>query len=178
MTLATTWSTANTAGIDFTAIWSALANSGATGSYMEGVQPYAPFDAGTMVPYQGGFAVYVKLGTGGVTNTGYAIVIPAGNYSGAVMMSASVGAIGDKIGVWLGTGAALVNDFGWIQVYGTGVLQTAASVTANTALLGTATAGQLAASGTHAIGNIFLTTGAGGSAGLTAAELNWPTVTS
>lgn len=173
------YSTSNTAGIDLTAIWSATAN--AAGTLGENVQPYAPFASGTTIDMlNGGKAVYVKFGTGGVTGIGYAVVMPsAGPYTAAVMMSNSVGAIGDKIGVFLGSGAALVNDYGWLQVYGLSAgLQTAASVAANTALTSGATAGQLTTGGTHAIGNIFLTTAAGSGAGLTAAELNWPAVTS
>lgn len=182
MALPTSWATSNVAGVDLTAVWSATANT--AGTYSENVQPYAPFDAGMVVDMlNGGKAVYVKFGTGGVTNNGYAVVMPsAGPYTAAVMTSTSVGKVGDKVGVFLGTTAALVNDYGWLQVYGynpSGV-QTAASVGANAALLSSATAGQLAtgtSTGTTAIGNIFLTAAAGGSAGLTACELNYPAIT-
>ncbi len=182
MALITNFSTSNTAGVDLTAVWSATAN--AAGSLGENVQPYPPFKEGTIIDMlNGGKAVYVKFGTGGVTGNGYAVVMPsAGPYTAAVMISTSVGAVGDKVGVFLGTTAALVNDYGWLQVYGyspSGV-QTAASVGANVALLSSVTAGQLATgtgSNTRAIGNIFLTTAAGGGAGLTACELNYPAVT-
>lgn len=181
MALVTSFATSNTAGIDLTAIWSATAN--AAGSLGENVQPYPPFKEGTLCNMtNGGVAVYVKFGTGGVTGTGYLVVMPsAGPYTAAVMTSTSVGAVGDKVGAFLGVGAALVNDYGWLQVYGLSAgIQTAASVGANAALASSATAGQLATAtgtGTRSIANIFLTTGAGGSAGLTTAELNYPAVT-
>lgn len=178
MALVTNFATSNTAGVNLADVWSATAN--AAGSLGENVAPYPPFKEGTVVDMlNGGKAVYVKFGTGGVTATGYAVLMPsAGPYTAAVMMSNSVGAIGDKIGSFLGNTAALVNDYGWVQVYGLGIIQTAASVAANTALTSGATAGQLTTGGTHAIGGIFLTTAAGGSAGTTSCEMNWPTVTS
>lgn len=180
MTLATNFATANTAGIDFTAVYTAST----AGTWGENVQPGPPFTPGTVVYLaNGGAAVYVTFSTGGVTGNGYAVVMPsAAPYTAAVMTSTSVGKVGDKVGVFMGTSAAVSGDSGWLQVYGyvpTGV-RTAASVGANVALLSSATAGQLATgtgTGTTAIGNIFLTAAAAGSAGLTACELNWPAIT-
>lgn len=180
MALATTWSTANTAGIDLTAIWAAAAN--AAGTWGENVQPYPPFDVG-MVVYMlnGGAAVYVKLGTGGATGIGYEIVVPLGNYSAAVMMSNSVGALGDKVGIWLGNGAGLIGDYGFIQVYGYNPTAQIASgsLAASTALASTTTAGQLSTAtgtGTKNIAGIQLTATGPSSAGSGTMQLNWPTV--
>ena len=180
MTLATTYSLTNTAGIDLTAVWSSASQSG---TYNENVQPSPPFAPGQIVNLlQGGTAVYVKFSTGGCTGTGYAVLMPSTNpYTAAVMTSTSVGKVGDKVGIFLGSSAASSGDYGWLQVYGISPgIQTAASVGANVALLSSSTAGQLATgtgTGTTAIGNIFLTAAAAGSAGLTAGELNWPAIT-
>lgn len=179
MALITAFSTSNTAGIDLTAVWSATAN--AAGTFAENVQPYPPLKEGTLVEMTNGSkAVYVKFGTGGMTGTGYVGVIPLGNYAGAVMMSNSVGNLGDKIGVFLGSVAALVNDYGWLQVYGTcAAVQVTASASASTALGSTTTAGQVnsaTTTGTKNLPGLFLTAAGPGSAGLTTAELNFPTV--
>lgn len=178
MALATTWSTANTAGIDLTAIWTAASN--AAGTYSENVQPYPPFDVGMVVwMLNGGAAVYVKLGTGGMTGLGYVGVVLLGDYTNCVMMSNSVGNLGDKIGVWLGNGAGLAGDYGFIQVYGSNPNVWSAVAVVSAAMQSTTTAGQIDdanGTGTKNISGLFLTTAKTTAAGLTAAELNWPAV--
>lgn len=141
MTLATTWVTSNTSGIDLTAVYAALANS--AGTFGENVQPYPPVAVGTKVSLtNGGTAIYVKLGTGGVTGTGYALVAPLNDYTAAVMMSNSVGNLGDPVGFSLNSGAALVNDCVWMQTSGLcASVQVAASCVHNVVLASTATAG-------------------------------------
>lgn len=179
MTLATQFSTANLAGVDVTAVWADLANT--AGTFGENVQPYPPFQAGTTVPLlNGGKAIFVKLGTGGCTGLGYLLVAPLNAYTGAVMMTSSVGNLGDPVGVALCSGAALVNDYVWMQTSGlcsTGV-QAAASCVRNVALASTATAGVVddsVAGGTKNLPGIVINTTVT-TAALSPAELNNPTV--
>jgi hypothetical protein len=118
----------------------------------------------------------VLYGTGGSTGPGYVVVINSAFT--AVMMSNSVGAFGDKIGV--APVAASAGDYGWVQVYGTAAvgIQVNGAVTVNTALASTSTAGALddaTTTGTKNLPGIVLTTAAAG-AGNAPAELNWPTV--
>lgn len=177
MALATQWSTTNTIGIDITAIWSSASN---TGTYMEGVTPYAPFDAG-MIAYglNGAIAAYCKIGTGGITGVGYAGVVLLGDYTNVVMMSNSVGSLQDKVGIFLGVGAAIAGDYGWFQFYGScPSIRTNAAVAVSTAMASTSTAGALddaTTTGTKNITNIVLTTAAT-TGGLSPGQLNWPVI--
>jgi hypothetical protein len=120
--------------------------------------------------------VYIKYGTGGSTGLGYAIVFDE-DFLG-VMMSNSVGAIGDKIGI--APAAALINNYGWVQVYGTcDAIQVAASAAANVALASTTTAGVLddaVANPTKNITGIVLTTARAASQGNAPGVLNYPVV--
>ena len=118
---------------------------------------------------------YIKYGVGGSTGLGFAIVFDE-DFLG-VMMSNSVGGIGDKIGI--APAAAIVGDFGWVQVYGTcDAIQSSAALAANTALTSGAVAGVMTTAGTHAITGIVLTTARGAGQGNAPGELNYPTVTS
>ncbi len=121
--------------------------------------------------------VYVLLGTGGVTGAGFVMVFDEDFL--AVMMSNSVGAIGDKIGVWPGA-AAVAGSYGWVQVYGTcDAMQVLASAAANVALASTTTDGALddaVANPTKNITGVVLTTARAASQGNAPAELNWPVV--
>lgn len=176
MTLATNYSTSNTAGVDLTAVWAAASNT--AGTWGENVLPYPPFAAGTVIlGLNGAKYIYVKLGTGGATGAGYFMVAPLNDYSGAVMASDSVGNIGDPCGVWMG-GVALIGDYGFIQTGGlntTGV-RVAALCAHNVALGTTATAGVLDDSGsTHTLSGVWITTTVVG-AGLSPAQLNNPVV--
>lgn len=179
MTLATNYSTSNTAGVDLTAVYTAST----AGTFGENVQPGAPFVAGTTILMSnGGKAIYVKLGTGGCLGQGYFIVAPLNAYDAAVMMSNSVGNLGDPCGVALCTAAALVNDYVWMQTSGLcpGGVQVAASCVHNVALASTtsSTPGVLDdANGslTKNISGIVITTTVT-SAGLSPAELNNPVV--
>jgi hypothetical protein len=120
---------------------------------------------------------WIKLGTGGTTGAGFVVVFDE-DFLG-VMMSNSVGAIGDKIGVWA-AGAAASGDYGWVQVYGTcDALQVLASAAANVALASTTTAGALddsVANPTINITGVQLTTARAASQGNAPAILNWPVV--
>ncbi len=179
MTLATNWSTSNTAGVDLTAVWAAAT----AGTFAENVSPSAPFAAGTVVLGSNGAKyVFVKLGTGGCTGQGYLLVAPLNAYDGAVMMSNDVGNLGDPVGVAVCTAAALVNDYVWMQTAGLcpGGVRVAASCVHNVPLASTtaSTPGVI----DDAVGNptknlpgIVITTTVTG-AGLSPAELNNPTV--
>jgi len=120
--------------------------------------------------------VYVLFGVGGVTALGYVVVIDED--FGAVMMSNSVGGLGDKIAV--APAAASAGDYGWVQVYGTcDAIQVSASAAANVPLASTVTAGQLddaVATPTKNITGLVLTTARGGTAGTAPGTLNYPVV--
>lgn len=177
MTLATVWSTANTIGVDLTAIWSSASQ---TGTFNQNVQPYPPFAAGTkLAMLNGGMATYIKLSTGGATGLGYVLVAPLGDLTAAVMMSNSVGNLGDPVGVWLGNGAAISGDYGWMQTSGLcAAMQVAASCVRNVALASTTTAGVLddaVGSLTKNISNVWATVTVT-TAAATPADLNNGTV--
>ena len=178
MALATTWSTLNTIGVDVSAIWSSAGNT--AGTYSENVAPSPPFDAGMIATaLNGNIAVYVKVGTGGVTGIGYAMVVLLGDYTNSVMMSNSVGSLSDKVGVWLGNGAAVAGDYGWVQLFGSnpGVQTGVAAV--STAMASTSTAGQIddaTGTGTKNISGLVLTTAKTSAAGLAPCQLNWPVI--
>lgn len=178
MTLATTWSTSNAAGISLTDVYSALSNS--AGSFGENVQPYPPIAVGTKILLSnGGTAIYVKLGTGGVTGTGYALVAPLNDYTAAVMMTSSVGNLGDPVGFSLNSGAGLVNDCVWMQTAGLcAAVQVATLCVHNVVLASTATAGIIddsVAGGTKNITGVVITTSVVG-AGTSPGELLDPRV--
>ncbi len=122
---------------------------------------------------------FVKLGTGGVTGAGFVVVFDEDFL--AVMMSNDTGAAGDKIGVWAAA-VALVNNYGWVQVYGTcDAMQVAASAAANVALASTSasTPGVLddaTGSLTKNITGVVLTTARAASQGNAPAVLNYPVV--
>lgn len=121
--------------------------------------------------------VRVLIGTGGVTGAGYVCTINSAFT--AVMMSNSVGAFGDKIGVPVV--AASAGDYIWLQVYGTcDAVRVAASCVANVPLASTTsgTPGVLddaVANPTKNIPGLVITTTVVG-AGATPGELNYPTV--
>jgi hypothetical protein len=120
---------------------------------------------------------YVKLGTGGSTGAGFLMTFDE-DYL-AVMMSNSVGGLGDKIGVWAAA-AAVAGDYGWVQVYGTcDAMQVLASCAANVALASTTTDGALddaVANPTKNITGIILTTARAASQGNAPGTLNYPVI--
>lgn len=179
MTLATNFSTSNTANVDLTAVYTAST----AGTWGENVQPGAPFVAGTVVlGTNGAKYVYVTLSTGGCTGQGYFIVAPLNAWDGAVMMSNSVGNLGDPCGVAVCTAAAVSGDSIWIQTSGLcpGGVRVAASCVHNVALASTANTSNgvlddAVGTGTKNISGIVITTTVTG-AGLSPAELNNPVV--
>lgn len=147
--------------------------------------PYAPdlpnFPVGTLVSATDGSEwIRVVLSTGGCTGAGYVCTF---NVSfTAVMMSNSVGALGDKIGVAANSDAAVSGDYIWLQVYGKcQAIRVAASAVANVALASTSsgTAGTVddaVGTGTKNLSGIVITTTDSGSGGNAPGELNWPVI--
>ncbi len=165
------YSTSNTAGINFTQTFTPPA----AGSYNTG--QLAPLALGQIVEGTDGSKwVYCLAGSGGVTGLGYVVVMDEA--FGAVMMSNSVGGLGDKIGV--SPVAASAGDYFWVQVYGTcDDIRVAASCAANVVLASTTTAGEIddaVATPTKNITGIILTTARGGTAGNAPGMLNFPVV--
>lgn len=165
------YSTSNTAGINFTQTFTPPA----AGSYNTG--QLAPLALGQIAEGTDGSTwVYVKAGTGGVTGLGYVVVIDE-DFT-ALMMSNSVGGLGDKIGV--APVAASLGDYFWAQVYGTcDDIRVSASCAANVVLASTTTAGEIddsVTTPTKNITGIILTTARGGTAGNAPGMLNFPVV--
>ncbi len=165
------YSTSNAAGFAFNQTFTPPA----AGSYNTG--QLNPVPVGTIaLGRDGSVWLYVLFGVGGVTGLGYSVVIDED--FGAVMMSNSVGGLGDKIGV--APVAASAGDYGWVQVYGTcDDIQVSASCAANVALASTSTAGQLddaTGTGTKNISGIILTTARTSSAGTAPGTLNYPVI--
>lgn len=166
--------TGNMSGVDFAEVFTPPS----VGAYNYGTANPA-FQVGQMAWGSDGSAwVYVKVGVGGITALGYVCTFDEDFL--AVMMSNSVGALGDKIGVAAISSAAIANDYCWLQVYGTAdAIQVLASAAANVALASTATAGALddaTGSGTKNISGIILTTARAASQGNAPAVLNYPVV--
>lgn len=143
-----------------------------TGDRNYGAQP--TFALGQLMFGSGNTAfVYVKFGTGGATGAGYLCNIsPAFD---AVMSSTGNDAFGTPVGA--AQAVAVAGDYGWVQIYGPGLLRGAASTAINVPLAPTATDGQVddgAAVGALVFGGLTYTTAVGGAAGTSAAWFNWP----
>ncbi len=165
------YSTNNSAGFNFRETFTPPA----AGSYNTG--QLAPVALGQKATGTDGSEwVYVVAGTGGVTGLGYVVVIDE-NWT-CLMMSNSVGAFGDKIGV--APVAAALGDYLWVQLFGTcDDIRVTASTGANVALASTVTNGQISATVTTPTKNlpgIILTTARGGTDGNAPGFLNWPVV--
>ena len=168
------FNTSNMAGVNYNYVYTPPA----TGAYNYGTSN-PDFAVGQLsTGSDGSVWVYCKIGTGGATALGYVMVIDE-DYL-AVMMSNSVGAAGDRIGVFAGNSAAIANDYAWLQIYGTcDAVQVLASAAANVPLASTTTAGALddaTGTGTKNITGLVLTTARAASQGNAPAELNWPIV--
>ncbi len=119
--------------------------------------------------------VLVKLGTGGVTGDGYVCTIDEAFE--AVMLTTSVDADGDQLGVAEGAGVA--GDYGWLQIYGPAGVRTEQDALANAFLGATTDAGQLddaAATGLYVDGIVLRTATAGADAVNATGFLTWPRV--
>lgn len=165
------YSTSNAAGFAFDQVFTPPA----AGSYNTGALP--PLALGTVADGTDGSKwVYVLFGVGGVTGLGYVVTIDEDFL--AVMMSNSVGGLGDPVAVAPAVAAA--GDYGWVQRYGTcDAIQVSASCAANVPLASTSTAGQIddaVANPTKNLTGIILTTARAASAGSAPGYLNWPVI--
>lgn len=168
------YSSSNMAGVNFSEVYTPPL----TGAYNFGTSNPA-FEVGTVADGRDGSKwIYCKIGVGGATGVGFVMVYDEDFL--AVMMSNSVGGLGDHVGVFAGTSAAIANDYAWLQVYGTcDLMQVLASCAANVQLASTTTAGALddtVTTPTKMINGVVLTTARAASQGNAPAELNWPVV--
>lgn len=137
-------------------------------------------DTGTTAGGDGGPKVYryVKFGTGGVA-VGQAVIInPATDVATAITTTLAAPAAGQGFPVGVAVAAGAADGFGWVQVYGRTVVNSANSTAIGTRLATSATGGQLVtgvgATTAQLVNGIVLTT-AGATTG-SAANLNWPEV--
>jgi len=171
--MAIPYSTSNAAGINLSATYTPT-----TTGYAQDVTGLAPpVPVGTIVDATDGSKwVMCLVGTGGITGLGFVVVVDED--FGCVMMSNSVGALGDAVGVAVATAA--VGDYVWVQRFGTcDALQVLASANPNVPLASTVTAGALddaVATPTKNITGVVLTTARAASQGNAPAYLNWPVV--
>ena len=124
--------------------------------------------------------VYVQAGAGGFTGDGYVCDVDGSSYS-AVMCTTTTAAPGTGSGKLVGIArvAVAASSFGWLQIFGPGLVRTSASCAAYTIINTTATAGQLnsdATVGARIIDGIVLDVATGGAAAITAGFINWPRV--
>lgn len=172
--MAIPFATSNVAGVNLAQIDKPLNTT--TDGYGQFVETGSGFALGTKITASDGSVwLYCVYGTGGSTGLGYVMVIDE-DFS-AVMMSNSVGALGDKIGV--SPAVAVATDYGWIQVYGTcDSIQTNGATAANVPLASTVTAGKVDDAVTNPTKNlpgmVLTTLTSSGVAG--PGFLNWPTV--
>ncbi len=167
------FATSNVAGVNLSQIDKPISTSD---GYGQAVELGSGMALGTQITASDGSVwVYCVYGTGGSTGLGYVCVIDEAWE--AVMMSNSVGGLGDKIGV--SPAVAIATDYGWVQVYGVcDTIQTNGATVANVALASTTTAGKVddsVANPTKNIPGMVLTTGTG-SAVAGPGFLNWPVV--
>lgn len=122
--------------------------------------------------------VFVQFGTGGAS-VQFLVSINMADYT-AVMTSNSASLRGQLVGVYVGDTAALIGEFGWVQIYGPASIQVSASCAANALITTTVTAGELddaAGVGTKTIAGVVLTTARAASSGQAPAMLIYPNVT-
>lgn len=120
--------------------------------------------------------VFVQFGAGGATPN-FVCTVNAAN--SAVMATNAASLRGERVGVYVGTGAAAANDFGWLQIYGTVDAQVLASCAANVRITTTTTAGALddaAGVGTKEILGMVLSTARAASQGNAPAMLVYPSI--
>ena len=164
------YNTSNMSGVDYTQVFTPPA----VGDRNYGEE--AAFTLGQISTGSDGSEwVYVQLGTGGLTGSGYVCVMDEA--FGAVMLSTSNDVFGYHVGVPVGTGVAVEDDYVWLQIAGVCPTIRVAALCAENALLSTtATAGELDDAAGLVVDGIILTTTAVG-AGTQPGILNYPTVT-
>ncbi len=171
MAITDLYATSGTLGAALGAIYTPPAST----AYSYGDQ--APFAVGMrLTATDGSQWVYVLIGVGGITGTGYVCVYDEA--FGAVMLSTSNDVYGELVGV-PACGAAVAGDYVWLQIAGTcDEIRVAASADPNVDLVATATAGELDDDVTTGpfVKGIVLTTARGGTAGNAPGILNFPMI--
>jgi hypothetical protein len=124
--------------------------------------------------------IYVRDSGSAITGDGYVALVDGSAFT-AVMASTTTSAPGTGAGMLAGVARAAIaaSGYGWLQIFGAGVVRTSASCAAYTIINTTATAGQLdddATAGAEVIDGIVLDTATGGAAATTAGFINWPKV--
>jgi hypothetical protein len=124
--------------------------------------------------------IYVQDSGSAITGDGYVAVVDGSAFT-AVMSTTTTTAPGTGAGKLVGVARAAIaaSGYGWLQIFGAGVIRTSASCAAYTNINSTATAGQLdddATAGSEVIEGIVLDTATGGAAATTAGWMNWPKV--
>lgn len=142
-------------------------------SFVDG-KSFSPGDQ--LTTYDGKVYVYVQA-SGAIGGDGYVVTID-GDYQ-AAELDTDNDALGDRIGV--AEAAFEDNDYGWVQIYGTCGIFTAAEAAANTRMAATATGGQVDDAG--AAGSLYIqgmiletATGAGEAAVNESGVLNFPVI--
>lgn len=155
--------------------------------YLSGIDPtttsatpvYGLGDLGANVT-TAGTKVYMYVRAAAAISANFVVDINGSTYAAAQTTTTS-GAPGT------GTGKSMAvapisfasGDYGWVQVYGNGLVQVAASCAAYTNLNTTATAGQIdddATTGARRVDGIILNTARAASAGTASAWINWPRI--
>lgn len=124
--------------------------------------------------------IYVQDSGSAITGDGYVALVDGSAFT-AVMATTTTSAPGTGAGKLVGVARAAIaaSGYGWLQIFGPGVVRTSASCAAYTIINTTATAGQLdddATAGAEVIDGIVLDVATGGAAATTAGFLNWPKV--
>lgn len=124
--------------------------------------------------------IYVKADGTGITADGYVCDFDASTFI-ASMSTTTTTAPGTGAGKPVGVARAAftASYFGWLQIYGSGIVQVGASCAAYTRLNSTATAGQIdddATASSEIIDTIVLDVARGGTAGTAAGWIQYPKV--
>lgn len=123
--------------------------------------------------------IYVQDSGAAITGDGYIALVDGSAFT-AIMASTTTSAPGTGAGKLAGVARAAIaaSGYGWLQIFGAGVVMTAGAAAAYTVLNTTATAGAIdddATVGAEVIDGIVLDA-ATGSATTGAAFINWPKV--
>lgn len=123
--------------------------------------------------------IYVQDSGSGITGDGYIALVDGSEFT-AVMASTTTSAPGTGAGKLAGAARAAIaaSGYGWLQIYGAGLVRTAGAAAVYTVLNTTGTAGAIdddATTGAEVIDGIVLDA-ATGSATTGAGFFNWPKV--
>ncbi len=159
--------------------------------YMAGIDPTLTYTTADRPPWGLGDIVFNRtsqgvkgymfiLAGGAITGDAYICDIDGSSYS-TVMCTTTTTAPGTGQGKAVGVARAAIasGSYGWVQVYGFGLVRTLANAVAYTSLNSTATAGALdddATAGSEVIEGIVLDAAQGGATGNQNGWINWPRV--